>query len=209
MKYLVFVAIIAAFLASAQGFTLYTGGNSWSLGKGSVPSTNFTFTSLPTKFATYFYTDSSGALFNLSILMNCSVATTVKVTIGDTNRSVNVSANNNFAPVMVGSLFSYSGYNQIITDITAFSTGSGTVFNFNISDTLTNLAYVPNNTGNNFYWGRRGSSASISMNISGANNINYFYSEIYVPKGFDPVGSYYMANGFSQGYMGIQVNSLT
>jgi hypothetical protein len=55
------VTIITTFLVTASGFTLYTGGNSWSLGKGSVDSTNFTFASLPTKFATYFYTDSNGA----------------------------------------------------------------------------------------------------------------------------------------------------
>lgn len=30
-----------------------------------------------------------------------------------------------------------------------------------------------------------------------------------MPSGFDPVASYYMANGFGQGYFGIQVNSLT
>jgi hypothetical protein len=203
------VTIITTFLVTSSGFTLYTGGNSWSLGKGSVDSTNFTFASLPTKFATYFYTDSNGAWFNLSILMDSPVATTVTVTIGTVSRKVAVSANKNYAPVRVGGFFSYPGYNRIVTEITGGSAGSGTVFNFAISDNLANLAYVPDNTGDNFYWGRRGSSANISPNMNGAKKVSYFYSEIYVPKGFDPVGSYYMANGFSQGYMGIQVNSLT
>ena len=37
----------------------------------------------------------------------------------------------------------------------------------------------------------------------------WFYNEITVPKGQDVVGSYYMANGFGEGYFGIQVNSTT
>ena len=35
-----------------------------------------------------------------------------------------------------------------------------------------------------------------------------FYNEITVPAGADPVHSYYMACGFSRGYLGIQVNSI-
>lgn len=34
-----------------------------------------------------------------------------------------------------------------------------------------------------------------------------FYNEITIPDGYDPLYSYYMANGFSRGYFGIQVNS--
>ena len=37
----------------------------------------------------------------------------------------------------------------------------------------------------------------------------WFYNEITVPVGQDVIGSYYMANGFGEGYFGIQVNSST
>jgi hypothetical protein len=37
--------------------------------------------------------------------------------------------------------------------------------------------------------------------------LQYAYSEITVPVGEDPIGSYFMANGFSEGYFGIQVNA--
>lgn len=190
------MAIIAISFQATASFNLYTGGNSWSLGDGSIDSTNFTFTSLPTKFATYFYTNSSDKSFNLSIFMDSSVPVTVKVTIGSVTKTVSIGGNKNFAPVKVGSFLASSGYNQIITEITGASTGSGAVFNFGITGNLADLAYVPNNSGNNFYWGRRGSSANISPDTNGAINIKYFYSEIYVPIGYDPVGSYYMANGF-------------
>jgi hypothetical protein len=59
----------------------------------------------------------------------------------------------------------------------------------------------------NFYWSRRGPSVHLGFAVPA--NTEYFYSEVTVPKGQDPVGSYYMANGFNTGYMGIQVNSPT
>ncbi|MDX8340693.1 DUF3472 domain-containing protein [Draconibacterium sp. IB214405] len=61
-----------------------------------------------------------------------------------------------------------------------------------------------------FYWGRRGPSVHLSYQIpEEAGDIEYFYNEITVPKGQDVLGSYFMANGFGEGYFGIQVNSPT
>ena len=66
--------------------------------------------------------------------------------------------------------------------------------------------YVRNNDGNMFYWGRRGPSVHLTYSLPRDRNIQYGYSEITVPVGKDPIGSYYMANGFGEGYFGIQVN---
>jgi hypothetical protein len=71
------------------------------------------------------------------------------------------------------------------------------------------LDYVQNNTGNMFYWGRRGPSVHLRYEVPKDRQIRYAYSEIKVPIGEDPLGSYYMANGFAEGYFGIQVNSPT
>ncbi|WP_439183698.1 DUF3472 domain-containing protein [Carboxylicivirga taeanensis] len=61
-----------------------------------------------------------------------------------------------------------------------------------------------------FYWGRRGPSVHLSYIVpEAASDVEYFYNEITVPEGEDVVGSYYMANGFGEGYFGIQVNSET
>jgi hypothetical protein len=71
-------------------------------------------------------------------------------------------------------------------------------------------AYVKNNEDNYFYWGRRGPSVHLSYDVSEANgDIEYFYNEVTVPIGNDVIGSYFMANGFAEGYFGIQVNSPT
>ena len=69
------------------------------------------------------------------------------------------------------------------------------------------LDYVKSNEGNMFYWGRRGPSVHLSYELPKQPAIKYAYSEITVPPGQDPQGSYFMANGFAEGYFGFQVNS--
>lgn len=60
----------------------------------------------------------------------------------------------------------------------------------------------------NFHFGRRGPSVHLRFPIpEESEKPLYFYNEIEVPEGQDILGSYFMANGFSHGYFGIQVNS--
>lgn len=61
-----------------------------------------------------------------------------------------------------------------------------------------------------FYWGRRGPSVHLWYpQTDRVDQIEWFYSEITVPEGEDVIGSYFMANGFGEGYFGFQVNSET
>lgn len=71
--------------------------------------------------------------------------------------------------------------------------------------------YVKNNEGSYFHWGRRGPSVHLNYVIpeETKDKVEWFYNEIMVPKGEDKQGTYYMANGFSGGYFGMQVNSPT
>jgi len=69
-----------------------------------------------------------------------------------------------------------------------------------------NADFVRNNKGGMFYWGRRGPSVHLGYQVPKDRNLRYSYSEVTVPKGQDPIGTFYMANGFGQGYFGIQVN---
>ncbi len=71
------------------------------------------------------------------------------------------------------------------------------------------LDFVRNNEGNMFYWGRRGPSVHLGYPMPRDKDIEYAYSELTVPVGEDPIGSYFMANGFGEGYYGIQVKSPT
>jgi len=71
------------------------------------------------------------------------------------------------------------------------------------------MAYVQNNEGNFFHWGRRG--PSVHLNYQQPENVNaeWYYNEVTVPKGQDILGSYFMACGFGEGYFGMQANSPT
>ncbi|WP_442511522.1 DUF3472 domain-containing protein [Novipirellula sp. SH528] len=77
------------------------------------------------------------------------------------------------------------------------------------SDQDLSLDFVKTNDGNMFYWGRRGPSVHLSYQLPKDAKLTYAYSEITVPTGQDPIGSYFMANGFGEGYFGFQVNSET
>lgn len=77
----------------------------------------------------------------------------------------------------------------------------------NGSAILGKTAFVPNNEGNFFHWGRRGPSVHLNYQVPEKINAEWYYNEITVPVGQDIIGSYYMANGFGEGYFGIQVNS--
>ena len=68
-------------------------------------------------------------------------------------------------------------------------------------------AYVPNDEGNFFYWGRRGPSVHLNYQLPEYIHAEWFYNEVFVPSGQDVKGSYFMADGFAQGYFGMQVNS--
>ncbi len=69
------------------------------------------------------------------------------------------------------------------------------------------IAFVQNNEGSFYHWGRRGPSVHLSYQVPADKNIEWYYNEVTVPKGQDIIGSYYMANGFAEGYFGMQVNS--
>ncbi len=68
------------------------------------------------------------------------------------------------------------------------------------------LDYVKDAAENRFYWGRRGPSVHLPYELPAGKTVEYFYNEVMVPQGQDPIGSYFMANGFGEGYFGIQVN---
>jgi hypothetical protein len=65
------------------------------------------------------------------------------------------------------------------------------------------LNFVPPS---NAHFGRRGPSVHVRPDKPDGD-MEYFYSEVFIPGGQDVLGSYFMCNGFGEGYAGIQVNS--
>lgn len=134
----------------------------------------------------------------------------IKVTI--LNKSVNVPISGNIEAEFFASQWEVlnEGYLMIeVQGVTKTSTNFGVLSEILISGSaITNgTTYIPSNDDNMFYWGRRGVSLHLNYDVAGVNNIEWFYSEIKVPVNNDIIGSFYMANGFREGYFGIQVNS--
>ena len=67
--------------------------------------------------------------------------------------------------------------------------------------------YVPAGERENYYWTRRGPSVHATYFTAEGGDAEWFYHEVTVPAGFDPVGTYAMAIGFRGGYFGIQTNA--
>lgn len=59
------------------------------------------------------------------------------------------------------------------------------------------------------YWASRGPSVHMKYPLPEDRKVKSFYNELTITKGNDPIGSYYMACGFGEGYFGMQVNSPT
>lgn len=113
--------------------------------------------------------------------------------------------------IEVGDFILSEGYNQIkLKGIQKSGNHFAQLKNLTISyEGELELAYVKDNDSNRFYWGRRGPSVHLSYTLPDNKNFKWFYNEVTVPVGSDPIGSYFMANGFAEGYFGIQVNSDT
>lgn len=78
-----------------------------------------------------------------------------------------------------------------------------------VSGTAVDNGIIYSNDPQYYYWARRGPSCHLAYEIPTEKNVSYYYNEIVVPKDADIIGSYYMANGFGEGYFGIQANSET
>ncbi|GAB2774591.1 DUF3472 domain-containing protein [Rhabdobacter roseus] len=118
-----------------------------------------------------------------------------------------------FSSIPVGEFNIRAGGYQKITirgiSRTGASFGNLKSIDIQLSDADNPVHFVKNNEGNFFYWGRRGPSVHLNYPFADDIDAEWFYNEITVPEGQDVIGSYYMANGFAQGYFGIQVNSDT
>jgi hypothetical protein len=185
------------------------GGNTWTLNGANVTNNGLTgWESTATRVKTYVFLAQGGTL-HLSLNMNPGGQNRLKVTIQGVSKEVAVEGNIE-KEFYVGKWENLAmGYATIeLQGISKSSVGFGAVSSLAISGTSLNseTAFVKDNIDNYFYWGRRGPSVHLNYTLP-STDITSFYSEITVPVGNDVIGSYFMANGFAEGYFGIQVNS--
>lgn len=163
---------------------------------------------LITKFNSYVRLNSSG---NLNLGLNLKAPdgpSTLKITLGNESREITIN-NTDYKDIEIGTFaIANQGYQRIeIEALEKTGTSIAEIKEILVGGpaTVSGINYVKDN----FHFGRRGPSVHLRYDIPEEEEIVYFYNEIEVPKGEDVIGSYFMANGFSHGYFGIQVNSNT
>lgn len=161
-----------------------------------------------TVISTWFKTSQAGKL-DLALRAKSKASAELKMSVVGKTFDVKIPAGD-WAVIPVGSVtLPENGYIRV--DLQGVKKGGETFAE--ISDLMVggeavsdSLNFVPSDF--EFYWARRGPSVHVSYKQP-QEDIEYFYNEVTVPEGNDVIGSYFMANGFGEGYFGMQVNSET
>lgn len=157
-----------------------------------------------TVISTYFHVGQAGKL-KLSLKAKAIGTTSkIKVTAGRKSFTVTI-PEGDFTVVPVGNIkVAAPGYVRV--DMQGVSKGESTfpeVSELIVDNVEGSANYVKDFSA---YWGRRGPSVHMNYNLP-KTPVEYFYNEVTVPVDGDVEASYYMANGFGEGYFGMQFNS--
>lgn len=199
----------------AETITLPLGGNTWVQGntdkKHLLTARGIgNWNNNEVSFTTYVRINTAGTL-QVKLKGKTTQACQLNMTIGGKKKTVKLSEAD-FQWVSAGEwALKDTGYIAIQLAAAGKQEGSIDISDYELSGTAINTAtaFVKNNEGNFFYWGRRGPSVHLNYPFADSIQAEWFYNEITVPETQDVIGSYYMANGFGEGYFGIQVNSAT
>ena len=172
----------------------------------------------PTSVVDIFFRVGAAGELNLGLVGNAGGngnKGTLRVTVGGIDHTVVMTgAVNEFYPVGVVniaapgyvrvSLAGISKTADIYGNVLGLRAGGSATSGVNNYCTVENLANPADNWA---LWARRGPSVHLNYGIGA--NAEYFYNELTVPVGEDVIASYFMSNGFGEGYCGFQVNSPT
>ncbi|CCH03241.1 hypothetical protein FAES_5242 [Fibrella aestuarina BUZ 2] len=193
------------------------GGNSWVTSSAenepSITQEGLTnWTSPASRVTTYVRFDRSGTLALSAMLRVPAGKSRLRVTLLGQAKEVEVEGQAFTSQALGQWIIPQAGYVPIVLEgISKTGAVYADVRELGISGEAVDerTCFVRNNEGNFFYWGRRGPSVHLRYPIPGGVDAEWFYNEVTVPKGNDVIGSYFMANGFGEGYFGMQVNSPT
>lgn len=216
-----YLLLSIACFSSAKAFsqdssiTVPVGGNTWSTRDkgGQVTKEGTTeWTDAAASFATYFRTSRPG-MAHLWVEASAPAGSSrIRISMGNLSRDLSVDGDRVQRYDAGECMLRDTGYQVIrLSGIDKSGSSFAQVRAFVISGPALNgpTAYVPNDEGNFFYWGRRGPSVHLGYDAPKDMSVEWFYNEVTVPVGQDLEGSYFMADGFGQGYFGMQVNSPT
>lgn len=149
----------------------------------------------------YFYLHEP-ATANLSLLAKGNS----KIRIGHNENNYNIGLNSDeFKLIPVGPInISHPGYVKIdLQGLTKPGDEFGEVKSLVIDNINGKSNYVKDFSD---YWGRRGPSVHLAYPLP-EGDTEWFYNEVTVPEEGEVLQSYYMADGFGEGYFGMQYNS--
>ncbi|KAF2508385.1 DUF3472 domain-containing protein [Flavobacterium zhairuonense] len=167
----------------------------------------------PNEFFTVYFRVSKPGTFQISVEESVEVFGKSEVAFSINNETKKVSFSTSKKAVVIGNWnINQEGYVALkIKGISKSGSQFPSINRLTISSSNYDgkISYVPNNEGNFYHWGRRGPSVHLNFQVPENINAEWYYNEITVPEKEDKIGSYFMANGFGEGYFGIQVNSAT
>jgi len=191
-------------------FLVPVAGNSFEIGykngKSAVGKTTVQLAPNTKKVSTYFKLASTGNLVvKLTAKTLDTTPATIEIAVGKEKRKVNITSKEHQTIELGKFNITESGYKSV--DFLS-STGNVDIEAVILEGAATSNGVIYCRDADNFYWTRRGPSCHLGYGPQ-VENTTYYYNEILVPEGQDVIGTYFMANGFSEGYFGIQVNSET
>ena len=210
------IRVLSNAQSNPPSYSIPLGGNSWVKTHGKEKVTDQGWEDWEGKeavWSTYFKLQKKGSL-QLSILLNVPQGKSeITVSVAGVSHNIGVlGAGDKLYNAGIWNIAA-PGYIEItVSGITKTGNLYAVAKEIQVSGESvdSNIVFVKNNEDNYFYWGRRGPSCHINYDLSGTGDeAEWFYNEITVPVGSDPVGSYFMADGFTEGYFGMQVNSPT
>jgi len=199
----------------AFNVSIPTAGNSWIMSDNDYKSSDIptaegilNWTNQNETNRTFFYINRTGEiLLGIRSKVN-SLNSEIQVLFEDQSRKLTLSGSE-FTDVYIGKFtVKEVGYHYI--DIKGLKREGDTFADISAillqTETPESVKFVKDD----FYFGRRGPSDHLNYEIrDDVDNVEWFYSELLIPDHQDVEGSYFMANGFAEGYFGIQVNSPT
>jgi len=193
-------------------YTIPTGGNSWVIHEGIGPQEAISDSGIikwsdPGKIIRTYFRTSEATDLEIAIRVKTSqTASELKTSFNDNPKDVRIS-NTDFDTLMIGKFKTENpGYQYVEFE----NPQGGPDQALDITHILLNgiganqkVHYVSED----FYWGRRGPSVHLNyQKPENTGDVLWFYNEVTVTEPYDVIGSFYMANGFSHGYFGMQVN---
>jgi hypothetical protein len=179
---------------------------------GTVTTNGISWSNRNTIIDVYFH---SSKAFNAKLVLDATATNDSELRVTVLNKTIDVTIPSTSTPelVEIGDFYiDQPGYVKVSLGPLANNSGFPRIISLGVAArspdrlTLSDLNFVREDF--SFHFGRRGPSVHLGYQLP-SGDIEWFYNEVTIEPGNEVLGSYYMANGSSQGYFGMQVNSLT